>query len=92
MGVHTLPKKDNQPFYNVLVSDGSQRYAADESLIPIKPVRITHILVGKYFQSFDDKLGYVPTKEMQGHLYPEDYPVLNEMVWKKHRSGSGASN
>jgi len=92
MGVYSLPKQDNQPFYNVLVSDGSQRYAADESLVPIKPVRISHILVGKYFQSFDEKVGYIPTKEMLEHLYPEDLPVLNNMVWKKDRTGSSASN
>ena len=29
MGVHTLPRKEKQPFYNVLVEDGSIRYAAD---------------------------------------------------------------
>lgn len=29
MGVHMLPRKDKQPFYNVLVEDGSIRYAAD---------------------------------------------------------------
>ena len=28
MGVHNLPKKQFQPFYNVLVEDGSNRYAA----------------------------------------------------------------
>ena len=28
MGVHLLEKKDDQPFYNVLVDDGSTRYAA----------------------------------------------------------------
>ena len=29
MGVHHLPNKDKQPFYNVLVDDGSNRYAAE---------------------------------------------------------------
>ena len=28
MNVHKLPKKQHQPFYNVLVEDGSNRYAA----------------------------------------------------------------
>lgn len=28
MGVENLPKKGHQPFYNVLVEDGSTRYAA----------------------------------------------------------------
>ena len=29
MGVDRLPNGRNQPFYNVLVEDGSNRYAAD---------------------------------------------------------------
>ena len=29
MGVHNLPHKQYQPFYNVLVEDGSNRYAAE---------------------------------------------------------------
>ena len=33
MGVDKLPLKDKQPFYNVLVADGSQRYAAQENLV-----------------------------------------------------------
>ena len=33
MGVDRLPRKDKQPFYNVLVEDGSIRYAADENLV-----------------------------------------------------------
>ncbi len=40
MGVNKLPKKDKQPFYNVLVEDGSIRYAADENLELVKPRRI----------------------------------------------------
>ena len=33
MGVDNLPKKSNQPFYNVLVEDGSTRYAAQGELV-----------------------------------------------------------
>ena len=33
MGVHKLPHAENQPFYRVLVSDGSERYAAEENLV-----------------------------------------------------------
>jgi len=29
MGVDKLPNKDKQPFYNVLVEDGTMRYAAE---------------------------------------------------------------
>ena len=35
MGVDRLPRKDKQPFYNVLVDDGSVRYAADENLVKL---------------------------------------------------------
>ena len=35
MGVDKLPLKDKQPFYNVLVADGSQRYAAQENLVTL---------------------------------------------------------
>lgn len=33
MGVNNLPKKDQQPFYNVLVADGSNRYAAQGNYV-----------------------------------------------------------
>jgi F-box protein 21 len=33
MGVDKLERQDKQPFYNVLVGDGSQRYAAQENLV-----------------------------------------------------------
>ena len=29
MGIHRLEDKDKQPFYNVFVEDGSNRYAAE---------------------------------------------------------------
>ena len=40
MGVDRLHWKEKQPFYNVLVEDGSCRYAATENLFPAKPQRI----------------------------------------------------
>ena len=40
MGVDRLRWKEKQPFYNVLVEDGSCRYAASENLMPSKPQRI----------------------------------------------------
>ena len=90
MGVNALPKQQYQPFYNVLVNDGSHRYAADENLIPVKPQRISHILIGKYFQEFDEKLGYIPNKQLSSHLYPEDEEVLKnfEGIWRKNRTQS----
>ena len=35
MGVENLPKKGHQPFYNVLVEDGSTRYAAQGKTVVI---------------------------------------------------------
>jgi len=73
MGVDKLPNRDNQPFYNVLVEDGSNRYAADENLEVTKPVRINHPAIGKYFKHFHS-LGYEPNEELAKD-YPEDKDV-----------------
>ncbi|XP_022340502.2 F-box only protein 21-like [Crassostrea virginica] len=71
MGVHTLPRKDQQPFYNVLVEDGSIRYAADENLFhPDSYCEIPHLDVGKYFQEFTGQY-YVMNKE-KAEEYPDD--------------------
>ncbi|KAK7085780.1 F-box protein 21, partial [Halocaridina rubra] len=73
MGVHNLKYKTEQPFYNVLVYDGSRRYAAQEYLeIELDPKPITHIDVGKFFKSFTGK-HYTPNAELQ-----EEYPDDNE--------------
>ncbi|XP_076068987.1 F-box only protein 21-like isoform X2 [Oratosquilla oratoria] len=71
MGVQNLQFKTKQPFYNVLVSDGSQRYAAQENLeILGEPVPITHSDVGKYFKTFQGCY-YVPNAELSQE-YPDD--------------------
>ena len=50
MGVDRLRWKEKQPFYNVLVEDGSCRYAASENLMPSKPQRIIgNPQVNKFF-------------------------------------------
>ncbi|RWS30087.1 F-box only protein 21-like protein [Leptotrombidium deliense] len=71
MGVNNLPNKEKQPFYNVLVDDGSTRYAAQENLeIETHPRLISHSEVGKYFSSFDGR-HYVPNEEKRNE-YPDD--------------------
>ncbi len=72
MGVHNLPKKDKQPFYNVLVGDGSMRYAAQENLVPLPGEwsKIRHRLLGKYFDQFQE--GYYVPNEQLAARYPED--------------------
>lgn len=71
MGVHMLPRKDKQPFYNVLVEDGSIRYAADENLLhPDTYCEIPHPDVGKYFKEFTGQY-YVMNSE-KAQEYPDD--------------------
>ncbi|XP_019859343.1 PREDICTED: F-box only protein 21-like [Amphimedon queenslandica] len=71
MGVDQLPLGPNQPFYNVLVNDGTNRYAAQESLTvcPVSELRpIRHWEVGKYFKSFAGNR-YIPNNALE-----EKYP------------------
>ncbi len=89
MGVHKLPRADRQPFYNVLVSDGSERYAAEENLEPIlcrdddddggsTVPKITHHQVGRFFSSFDGKR-YLPNEEL-AVIYPEDAEFVKNFI------------
>ncbi|XP_066546213.1 F-box only protein 21 isoform X1 [Amia ocellicauda] len=71
MRVHQLPKGPNQPFYNVLVQDGTCRYAAQENLEPHPaPLEIAHPEVGRYFAEFSDT-HYTANEELQIR-YPDD--------------------
>merc|ERR1719495_999421 len=79
MGVHKLQNADKQPFYNVLGADGSNRYAAQENLVPIKPVPVQHPEIGRYFKSFDEKLGYRPNKELTSQ-----FPDEKQTVWTQN--------
>ena len=74
MGVDKLVGKDKQPFYNVLVADGSNRYAAQENLRPIKPQPVSHPEVGRYFHTFQPGLGYLPNNELL-KLYPHEKQI-----------------
>jgi len=79
MGVHKLQNAVKQPFYNVLGADGSNRYAAQENLVPIKPVPVQHPEIGRYFKSFDEKLGYRPNKELTSQ-----FPDEKQTVWTQN--------
>uniref|UniRef100_A0A671LJJ8 Calcineurin B homologous protein 3-like n=1 Tax=Sinocyclocheilus anshuiensis TaxID=1608454 RepID=A0A671LJJ8_9TELE len=71
MRVHQLSKGADQPFYNVLVQDGTCRYAAQENLEPHSaPLEIAHPEVGRYFTEFSDT-HYIANEELQAR-YPED--------------------
>ncbi|KAJ9575100.1 hypothetical protein L9F63_007761, partial [Diploptera punctata] len=74
MGVDNLPMKSHQPFYNVLVEDGSTRYAAQENLeVATEAVWINHLEVGRYFDKFCTTY-YVPNSEKEEE-YPQDAEV-----------------
>ena len=74
MGVDKLADKEKQPFYNVLVADGSNRYAAQENLEPMQPEPVSHPEVGRYFHTFEPTMGYKPNKELS-KLYPDEKQV-----------------
>ncbi|XP_037777870.1 F-box only protein 21-like isoform X2 [Penaeus monodon] len=79
MGVYNLLYKTKQPFYNVLVYDGSHRYAAQENLeIATDPRPIPHSDIGKYFKKFTGT-HYIPNAELEQE-YPEDKAVRNELL------------
>lgn len=79
MGVHNLNHEDRQPFYNVLVEDGSNRYAAQENLEPsMNPEEIAHPDVGKYFERFCGT-HYLPNAEKECE-YPDDAEVREELL------------
>nr|XP_050023267.1 F-box only protein 21-like [Dermacentor andersoni] len=85
MGVHNLSHEDRQPFYNVLVEDGSNRYAAQENLeMSTSPDVITHPDVGKYFERFCGTY-YLPNAEKE-YEYPEDALVRDKLVLQTFHS------
>ncbi|CAK8694210.1 unnamed protein product [Clavelina lepadiformis] len=77
MGVDELERKDKQPFYHVLVNDGSERYAAEDNLQPFcNPDKVKHKEIGRYFSKFvtDDSTNYsylMPNSQL-ALRYPQD--------------------
>ncbi|XP_014666310.1 PREDICTED: F-box only protein 21-like [Priapulus caudatus] len=81
MSVHLLKDKDRQPFYNVLVEDGSSRYAAQENLgqAPREELgMITHAEVGRHFSEFTG-VCYAPNAEKMEE-YPEDFELTKQTL------------
>ncbi|XP_019741245.1 F-box only protein 21 [Hippocampus comes] len=77
MRVHQLPDGAEQPFYNVLVQDGTCRYAAQENLEPHSaPLEIGHPEVGRYFCEFAHT-HYVANDELRTR-YPDDSDQMEE--------------
>uniref|UniRef100_A0A667Z230 F-box protein 21 n=1 Tax=Myripristis murdjan TaxID=586833 RepID=A0A667Z230_9TELE len=85
MRVNQLSNGANQPFYNVLVQDGTCRYAAQENLEPhSEPLEIGHPEVGRYFSEFSNT-HYVANEELQTR-YPDDMVKTLSMVQEKHET------
>lgn len=81
MRVHELARGPNQPFYHVLVDDGTHRYAAEDNLKLTEPLMIQHPDIGRHFQRFDDRR-YVPNAEKMAH-YPEDEAAVQRILLDK---------
>ncbi|XP_023684733.1 F-box only protein 21 isoform X1 [Paramormyrops kingsleyae] len=87
MRVHQLSNGANQPFYNVLVQDGTCRYAAQENLEPhAEPLEIGHPEVGRYFSEFCGT-HYVANEELQAR-YPEDLAESLRVVSELYQGGT----
>lgn len=81
MNVHSLPHGPHQPFYNVLVEDGSCRYAAQENLEHnLEPHEIPHPDIGRYFSEFAST-HYVANEELEIR-YPEDMELTCAAIQK----------
>nr|XP_033810276.1 F-box only protein 21 isoform X2 [Geotrypetes seraphini]XP_033810277.1 F-box only protein 21 isoform X2 [Geotrypetes seraphini] len=86
VGVHSLPHGPSQPFYNVLVEDGSCRYAAQENLeYNLEPQEISHWEIGHYFSEFTGTY-YVANEELQVR-YPGDSESTYNVVQKIYKTG-----
>ncbi|XP_075691364.1 F-box only protein 21 isoform X2 [Rhinoderma darwinii] len=71
LSVHQLPQGANQPFYSILLEDGSCSYVAQENLEPHpEPGLIRHPDIALYFSEFSGDY-YIANKELQLQ-YPED--------------------
>ncbi|KAK4876142.1 hypothetical protein RN001_012564 [Aquatica leii] len=82
MGVHKLKLKDQQPFYNVLVEDGSHRYVAQENMVSTDNTGFLYLNedLGRYFSHFFET-HYVPNAEKEKE-FPADTDVRH-MYHKK---------
>ncbi|XP_063820407.1 F-box only protein 21 [Pseudophryne corroboree] len=79
LGIQPLPDRAIQPFYSVLVEDGSCSYVAQENLEPHPaPEQILHPDIGLYFSEFAGN-HYIPNKELQVQ-YPEDTDFINQQL------------
>ena len=67
-----LSVKSSHIFYRVLGDNGYVGDEVQENLIPISPVLIINDEVGKFFESFVPRLGYIPNVEC-AKWFPEKH-------------------
>lgn len=77
MRVHLLERKAAQPFYNVLSSDGSERYVAEDNILPFGTngaaalEALTSLdIIGKFFKSHDGER-FILSSDL-AEMYPDD--------------------
>ncbi|KAK6190846.1 hypothetical protein SNE40_002623 [Patella caerulea] len=79
MGVNRLPRDQYQPFYNVLVQDGSNRYAAQENLLyHDETIEINHPEIGRYFDEYCGSHYRINSTKMEE--YPDDLQVTSKLI------------
>ncbi|XP_072272048.1 F-box only protein 21 [Pyxicephalus adspersus] len=77
LDLYNLTKGINQPFYSVLLDDGTCNYVSQEDLEPHpSPAEISHPDVSLYFSEFAGN-HYIANKELQLQ-YPEDADLINQ--------------
>ncbi|KAK1133940.1 hypothetical protein K0M31_011727 [Melipona bicolor] len=79
MNVDELDQGASQPFYNILLDDGSYHYVAQENLV-LSPNSqgINHQAIGRHFYKFSGA-HYIPNEE-KAREYPEDERFCNELL------------
>lgn len=84
MGVKRLSNGDRQPFYKVLVNDGTNRYAAEENLaIEWQTKTIVHSEVGRYFTGYNGRF-YELNDEIRAE-YPDDEGARDGIYLKQRK-------
>ena len=71
----------SQPFYEMLFSDGTVRYCAQDSLdIAIDAQRVGHDCIPNLFRGFDGALcQYIPSVELAAR-FPDDMVILRKQL------------
>lgn len=83
MGETCLAGGTDQPFYRVLLNDGSSSYVAQENLyLAMDPAPISNPLLGRYFSAYV-KPYYIPNMQ-KAYEYPEDATIREQDSYHLH--------